>query len=1087
MKNLGQAGRADSRSLRSSLAGIVVLAALYYPAARFGLLLAFEKSNASPVWPPSGLALAGLLLLGWRAWPGVWLGAFAANLVGFFSNHAAPPATILWVSAVIACGNSLEALVGQWLLARWSRLDQAAGWRGPLFEKVYVFQFAIVALLMCLASAAVGPLAISAAGIAPWEKFGIIWFTWWTGDASGVLVLTPFLLAWAGGVRLQREPFFWAETALAFAFLVMIYWATFGSWGGNRPLAYLTIAPLVWIAVRLGPRATATALIFLSGFTIWQTLHGFGPFVRPVENESLLIVMGYIWTMTITGLALESTVTARRAAEASLRELTAQLERRVVQRTAEVVANQERYRAVTETANDAIISADDAGMITGWNKGARIIFGYDGEEVLGKPLTVLMPERYRSRHLQGLERFKATGEAKVIGRTVELHGLRKGGAEFPIELSLSTWEAEGKRFFSAILRDLTERKRAAEELQESEARFRVLFDTLIEGFCIIEVVFDAAGRPVDFRFLETNREFDRQTGLHDVQGKLVRDLIPENEAHWFETYGKIALTGEPARFENEARALGRWYEVSAYRVGGAESRKVAVLFNDITDRKRAEKELQASEERFRLLISGVRDYAIFALDPEGRVASWNAGAERIKGYRAEEILGRHFTCFYPPEALEQGLPEKELRVAASEGRSEDEGWRVRKDGSRFWANTVITALKDEAGNLRGFSKVTRDITDRKRVEQKLAEQRVILDRILERTLAGYWDWRVQDGTEYLSPGFKKMFGYEDHELANSPETWQKLALPEDLPRAMEMFRRHVESRGRIPYEVDLRYRHKDGSIVWVNCVGETIDWDAHGQPVRIIGCHVDITERKISDEKIKGMLTELNRSNAELEQFAYVASHDLQEPLRAVAGCVEILQKDYHGKLGAGADELMRHAVEGATRMQTLIHDLLAFSRVATRGKAFAPVDGNAALNHALANLSSAIRESAAIITHDPLPTVMGDQTQLTQLFQNLIGNGLKFCAGRRPEIHIGAQRQDGGWRFTVRDNGIGIDPQYRDRIFVIFQRLHTRTEYPGTGIGLAICKRIVERHGGEISVESEPGKGAVFSFTIPEKRSHPS
>ncbi len=828
MKNQGQAGRVDPRSRLPLLAGIAGLGLLYFAAARFGLLLAFEKSNASPVWPPAGIALAGLLLLGWRAWPAIWLGAFAANLVGFSANHAAGPGTMLWVSAAIACGNSLEALVGQWLLARWSRLDKAAGWRGPLFEKVYVFQFAIVALLMCLASASVGPLAISAAGIAPWEKFGVIWVTWWAGDASGVLILTPFLLAWAGGVRLQREPIFWAETALAFAFLAMIYWATFGSWGGNRPLAYLTIAPLVWIAVRLGPRSTATSLIFLSGITIWQTLHGFGPFVRPVENESLLIVMGYVWTLAITGVALESTVTARRAAEASLRDLTAQLERRVVERTAEVVANQERYRAVTETANDAIISADNDGMITGWNKGARIIFGYDEEEVLGKSLTVLMPERYRGAHVQGLERFKTTGEAKVIGRTVELHGLRKSGAEFPIELSLSTWEAEGKRFFSAILRDLTERKRAEEELRQSEERFRGLFDTLIEGFCIIEVVFDAQGKAVDYCFLETNPEFERQSGLHDVQGKLMRDLLPEHEAHWFETYGRIALTGEPARFENEAKALGRWYEVSAYRVGGAESRKVGVLFNDVSDRKRAEDEL-------------------------------------------------------------------------------------------------------------------------------------------------------------------------------------------------------------------------------------------------------------------KRTLTELARSNAELEQFAYVASHDLQEPLRAVAGCVEILEKDYRGKLGTGADELMRHAVEGATRMQTLIHDLLAFSRVATRGQPFAPVDGNTALHHALANLSAAIRESGAAITHDPLPTLRGDPTQLTQLFQNLIGNGIKFCAGRHPEIHIGAQRQDGRWRFTVRDNGIGIDPQYRARIFVIFQRLHTRTEYPGTGIGLAICKRIVERHGGEISVESEPGQGSVFSFTIPENQSHPT
>ena len=232
--------------------------------------------------------------------------------------------------------------------------------------------------------------------------------------------------------------------------------------------------------------------------------------------------------------------------------------------------------------------------------------------------------------------------------------------------------------------------------------------------------------------------------------------------------------------------------------------------------------------------------------------------------------------------------------------------------------------------------------------------------------------------------------------------------------------------------------------------------------------------------RVQERTAELARSNAELEQFAYIASHDLQEPLRMVSSYVQLLERRYKGKLDRDADEFIGFAAEGAVRMQRLISDLLAYSRVGTRGKSFAEVDLERALAQALENLQLAIKEKKAVITRDPLPAAFGDSGQLTQVFQNLIDNALKFCGEKQPRVRISARLEDGDAVCSVQDNGIGIAPEFLNRLFLLFQRLHTRKEYPGTGLGLAICKRIVERHGGRIWVESEPERGSTFYFRIP-------
>ena len=348
-----------------------------------------------------------------------------------------------------------------------------------------------------------------------------------------------------------------------------------------------------------------------------------------------------------------------------------------------------------------------------------------------------------------------------------------------------------------------------------------------------------------------------------------------------------------------------------------------------------------------------------------------------------------------------------------------------------------------------------------------------------------------------NPFMKELLGYSQEEFLGR-KLWE--IGPFKGEDASKSAFAELQVNDRLHYE-GLPLEAKDGRRVEVEFISNAYLVDA----TRLIQGNIrDITERmrvnqaletankemafqveekgKRADELVM-INAELARSNAELEQFAYVATHDLQEPLRAVASCVQLLQKRYDGHLDEKAHEFIAHAVDGTKRMQTLINDLLAYSRISTDARVFASTSCELVLQEALANLTVAIEESGAVVTRDALPMVSGDATQLTQLFQNLVGNALKFRGERPPKIHIRAVHRNSDWRFSVADNGIGMEPQYFERVFLVFQRLHTRKEYQGTGIGLAICKKVVERHGGRIWAESEPGQGSTFCFTVPETK----
>ena len=389
---------------------------------------------------------------------------------------------------------------------------------------------------------------------------------------------------------------------------------------------------------------------------------------------------------------------------------------------------------------------------------------------------------------------------------------------------------------------------------------------------------------------------------------------------------------------------------------------------------------------------------------------------------------------------------------------------------------VVQRMEKDIRDLIGTVQDARNESDRLRLAAQSSEQR--FREFVQGLNAIVWEadaatWRFS----FVSQQARTILGYPVEQWLAEPQFPVRHIHPDDRDRVLACY--HLAIQEESGFQLEYRLFAADRREVWIQDFVR-LSRDDDGDVRHMSGIMVDVSERKRAEQVLAEQTEELARSNAELEQFAYVASHDLQEPLRMVSSYMQLIERRYKQRLDKDAEEFIAFAVEGATRMQRLICDLLAYSRLGTRGMEPVPIDAGDALATALQNLKLTIAESCAVVSSIDLPTVMADPVQLTQLFQNLIGNAIKFRGDKQVEVQIGAKRVGDEWRFWIRDNGMGIAPEYFERVFLIFQRLHNRTRYSGTGIGLAICKKIVERHGGRIWVESSAGCGATFFFSIP-------
>jgi len=848
-----------------------------------------------------------------------------------------------------------------------------------------------------------------------------------------------------------------------------------GGWTARRLLpAAILVPPLVgwlrWQGERLGYYDTACGVALFA-------------------SANAIVFTALIW---LDARALDGSDGRRSRAERNLR------------------ASEEKFRALLESTPDAMIITDREGRIILVNAQAEALFGYAKAELLGEPIEKLVPHEARARHVDYRAVFAEAPRIRpMYAAPMDIRGLRKDGREFSAGVSLNSVETPDGVLAVCAVRDLTARELADKAMRESEASFRQLADAMPQ------IVWAASpDGHVDYH----NQRWYDYTGLTFEQS---RDLgwqpvlHPDDLGNCLDRRSRAFKAGEAYeveyRFLRAADGAYRWHLGRAMPIRDPDGRIVRWFgtCTDIDDYKRAEQQVRGawheikklndtlersvqertlqlhdSEERFRSLVEGVKDYAILMLDPQGCVASWTDAAERLKGYSAAEILGTNFSRFYTAADIARGYPEAALRDATRNGRCEEQGWRVRKDGSLFWAEVLITAMRGENGHLRGFSKITRDITERKRSDENIRQSEEKFRALLESAPDAVVIADGQGTIVLVNAQAERLFGWGRQEMVGQPV---EMLIPEDkraghAPQC-DSYRRFSGMR-KMGMGTELSGLRKNGEEFPVEVSLSPIET---AQGSWVAAAVRDIAERKLVERQLVFARQRAEEANRAKSAFLAAMSHEIRTPMNAILGMSDLLHETHLNDEQRQYVQIFRRA--GASLL-SLINDILDFSKIEaghlvleqTEFQLRELVDQIVELVAPKARakgIALVSRFSANVATW-----YAGDPARLRQVLINLVGNAIKFT--ETGEVALAVQEPPGGvggsLGFSVCDTGIGIPPEQLETIFEDFKQGDSSTtrKYGGSGLGLAISRGIVERMGGTISVASEIGKGSTFRFSVP-------
>jgi len=739
---------------------------------------------------------------------------------------------------------------------------------------------------------------------------------------------------------------------------------------------------------------------------------------------------------------------------------------------------------VLNTVSDGITAQDLSGRVMFANASAAKLTGYPSVETMMTTPVEGLQQNFTMYDLEeqelsysALPRHEAVRTGKEASLTFKMSFADGSDSKWIHLASSPVFDEDGDvKLVVNIFRDITEQIEAQQDLTRYQAIVQNSQDAIIGKSLSRQITTWNPGAEILYGYTA-----DEAIGQHI--SILFPPNIPTQEVELFETIkqGNMIEHYETTRLHKDGYEIHVSLTISPIRRSDGKIVGYSTIERDITSRKMLEKLRDDMQSRVRKVLDNLTIFAAM-LSPDGVILEANRTLLENLNQSFEDIVGTPFENLKLWSLSEENqtlLRASIMKVATAETvRYDIEACCVA--GKRVLFDFVLAPIYDDNGEVQYLIASGVDITQRNQLMEELDAQRRQLDAVVQNVPGIIYDFttNIETGDQvvhFASDYMETMLGYQSKSWRSNPHFWQDIVVAEDWEHAFgEAQTAYQEGRAGM---TEFRCEHRDGHIINAESY---FSFETKGKNVRQIGLIMDVTRRKRAEAQVENYMQELERSNEELQQFAYVASHDLQEPLRMVTSYLQLIEKRYIDQLDNDAKDFIDFAVDGATRMKTLINDLLAYSRVQRNTEASSEVDMQEVYERVIHNLQLQIKDSKAQITVDKLPTVTATQSQMVQLLQNLLSNAIKFKGDSPPKIHIGVEQQKTCWQFSVTDNGIGIEAEYQDRIFVIFQRLHTRQDYDGTGIGLAICRKIIDKHQGDIWFTSRPGDGSTFFFTLP-------